>query len=284
MRKEDILNELNTELQSNIDATNSMYRGKVYILSSNSKIEGYYKTKRGAEGYIKKNKDICYYDDYLEELIYPNRALAITEIKASEIVDIETNKEIWKICFNRIKNDKFRYDTFEYVAKENLKNNSKLLDYVLGLLQDVKNNKKEYKKTDSINTKYTKEKIENNNFKIIIETEDDEETEFNNFQVAESYLISKSKNDNYYDYYDSVLITIVTNNKELMSERIFAFNYKNNLKNNGLKELLIKKIDENINYNTTCLECNDETKECVKENNKIKDILINIDKIDQMIA
>lgn len=85
--KNTILSKINTSLYEMERVSDTMYRGKCYlVVSSFGQIKSVAKTKRGAEGYIKRNSTFSYYDEYTQELCYPDANCEIVEIKENDIV------------------------------------------------------------------------------------------------------------------------------------------------------------------------------------------------------
>lgn len=95
MNKQQVLNKINNSLYELTRALDKQYRGKVFAVSNETRIDCFYKTKRGAEGYIKRNKGFSYYDEQTMEMCYPYDTLKITEIKIDELTDYD-NAELWE--------------------------------------------------------------------------------------------------------------------------------------------------------------------------------------------
>ena len=95
MNKQQVLNKINNSLYELSRALDKQYRGKVFAVSNETKIDCFYKTKRGAEGYIRRNEGFSYYDEQTMEMYYPYDTLEITEIKIDELTNYD-NAELWE--------------------------------------------------------------------------------------------------------------------------------------------------------------------------------------------
>ena len=93
MKKDQILNEINSSVYYCVNAHNAVYRGKVFAVK-NGDIK-FFKTKRGAEGYIKRQQLVVYYDEMTMEMRSCGDGAEIFEIKENELVDYKTDKKIW---------------------------------------------------------------------------------------------------------------------------------------------------------------------------------------------
>lgn len=93
MKKDQILNEINSSVYYCVNAHNAVYRGKVFAVK-NGDIK-FFKTKRGAEGYIKRQQLVVYYDEMTMEMRSCGDGAEIFEIKESELVDYKTDLGIW---------------------------------------------------------------------------------------------------------------------------------------------------------------------------------------------
>lgn len=93
--KKNVLNKINKSLYEQERILKNMYKGKTFLVVGGcGTIDKAYKTKRGAEGYINKNRDWSYYDEYSMELVYPNSNSQVVEIKKSELVGFN-NWKLW---------------------------------------------------------------------------------------------------------------------------------------------------------------------------------------------
>ena len=139
MNKKEVLKMVNRELHTNIKAWDNIYKGKVFVVAGSCRINGAFKTKRGAEGYIKRESNISYYDDYTQELIYPGVGLTIIEINENELLDYTQSKLLWYLEIKDKMGAEYLYDNIIYNAKKLLINNKDLLNYVLDAINDLKN-------------------------------------------------------------------------------------------------------------------------------------------------
>ena len=87
MNKKELLEKINGDLNALNEAYGNLYRNKVYVVVGSNSINAYYKTKRGAQGWIRKNEDYSYYDDYFMDL-----CIVMTEIMPIKF--ILTDEEI----------------------------------------------------------------------------------------------------------------------------------------------------------------------------------------------
>lgn len=161
MNKNEILKEINSNISLLKKATNTLYHNKTYVVV-NCSIESFFKTKRGAEGYIKRNKDFSYYDDYSQELIYPHKNDICVEILTSELKDIKKDKELW---YNYLRSN--LHSIMKYHMGQNILYTAKdagvskeLMDYIEETIKDIEINKS-MKVID-----FAKEQTQTNLFKI----------------------------------------------------------------------------------------------------------------------
>ena len=83
MTKDQILNEINSNVYYCAKAHEAVYRGKVFAVK-NGDIK-FFKTKRGAEGYIKRQQLVVYYDEMIMEMRSCGDGAEIFEIKENEL-------------------------------------------------------------------------------------------------------------------------------------------------------------------------------------------------------
>ena len=96
--------ELIKELKNNIHDINSLranlYHNKVFAVVGFNGLQATFKTKRGAEGYIKRKSNISYYDEMTFEMVNAGSGLHIIELLENEIPVIDI-KIVYKIiCKN----------------------------------------------------------------------------------------------------------------------------------------------------------------------------------------
>lgn len=94
MKEVNFMKVINSNVEYAIKATENSYRNKFFIVVSGDSIQSFQKTKRGAEGYIKKNT-FSYYDDYMQEMRYAGADLEIVELSSFDIIDYYNNAYIW---------------------------------------------------------------------------------------------------------------------------------------------------------------------------------------------
>lgn len=95
MKKLEVLKSINSSIYEYERAMENLYHGKTFAATGYSRIDLYFKTKRGAEGYIKRQSGVSYYDEITFEMVNCGDGLEIIEIKESEIKDIKTNIDLW---------------------------------------------------------------------------------------------------------------------------------------------------------------------------------------------
>lgn len=93
MNKQELLNKINESAYQVKEVRNLLFHEKCYVVAT-TYINGIFKTKRGAEGYIKRNSGKSYYDEYLQELVYPSAGECF-EVLESEIIEVANNKMFW---------------------------------------------------------------------------------------------------------------------------------------------------------------------------------------------
>lgn len=141
MNKKELINLINSDYSANENLQGMFYKGKSYVIAKYNRIERTFKTKRGAQGWISRNESFSYYDDYFQELIYPNRNLEVIEVLESEYKPLTENKVIWYNWLKSCLGAEYMYNTIECTAKRQLKDNQELLNYVLDSLDDMRNRK-----------------------------------------------------------------------------------------------------------------------------------------------
>lgn len=94
MKQVNFMKVINSNVDYAIKATENSYRNKFFIVVNGDRIENFSKTKRGAEGYIKKNT-FSYYDDYSQEMINAGSNLEVVELSSFDITDYYNEANIW---------------------------------------------------------------------------------------------------------------------------------------------------------------------------------------------
>ena len=133
--KNTIINKINNSLYNIERVSNSMYRNKCFIVVSGERIHNISKTKRGAEGYVKRNSS-GYYCEYSMEMVYPS--YEIIEVKQSEIVGFN-NFTLWHGELIQYLGSPWMISNIEYYIK--FVDNKELLEYIKESIEDIKNNK-----------------------------------------------------------------------------------------------------------------------------------------------
>lgn len=94
MKEVNFIKVINSNVDYAIKAIENSYRNKFFIVVNGDRIENFSKTKRGAEGYIKKNT-FSYYDDYSQEMINAGSNLEVVELSSFDIIDYYNNANVW---------------------------------------------------------------------------------------------------------------------------------------------------------------------------------------------
>lgn len=141
MKKNQILNEINSSVYYCVNAHNAVYRGKVFAVK-NGDIK-FFKTKRGAEGYIKRQQLVVYYDEMTMEMKSCGDGAEIFEIKENELVDYKTDKKIWYneiyAGWNRHYQQSWAFDNVNWNLNE-YKPCTEIIEYVETLKAEILNN------------------------------------------------------------------------------------------------------------------------------------------------
>jgi hypothetical protein len=145
MNKNETLELINNNVYTLTKAWETMYHNKTYAIIHYNKVDEFFKTKRGAEGYIKRNANFSYYDDYTHDMVTPNANNEVIEILASELINIKTNKKVW---YDYLKEN--LYNIFEYHLGENIIYTAKDANVTAELLQYIKDTIKEIEETQSM--------------------------------------------------------------------------------------------------------------------------------------
>src|SRR5690606_13113398 len=115
------------------------YHGKVFVLSDNGRyIDAFKKTKRGAEGYIKKQQSISYYDEYSMDIVTAGSGLYFVEILESEVNNPSNDVYMWYQYLRNIQGHEYLYNNAIYLA-EKLSVNDEVMNYVTTAIDDMKN-------------------------------------------------------------------------------------------------------------------------------------------------
>lgn len=94
MKRNEIIEKINNNFYELDKAKGNTYRGKVFVVATECRIKSFHKTKRGAENKVKRDEGYSYYDEYLNELVYPS-AGEVFEIKEDEL-GTYNNAQVWE--------------------------------------------------------------------------------------------------------------------------------------------------------------------------------------------
>lgn len=277
MKRIEVLKEINTDIYTNLRAKEYIYRGKTFVIGSYRRINTFYKTKRGAEGYIKRERKVSYRDEITLEKNNCGEGLEMFEIQESEIVDLNNDFNIWyqafKDCSINLNSD-YTIDKLKWFIENYLTLESKVYNYVMkqldNLRKDIEINipksENEIKNEDKeFNSDKEKNSTENNNVVVIkikgegkvkkIETNDIKKAT-ENFNER----IKEKMNDEIFSYYKTFIdiefkgVTFHTridiNNKTSLSKNIIETLKK-------YRESDLKFIKEKIEM-FTCVKDKDE--------------------------
>lgn len=107
MNIKEAIKTINSNPYSCKEALENEYHEKLFIVvdSYSNRIDRFSKTKRGAEGYIKRQQNVSYYDDYSQDMVICGSGLEVLEIPANEILDPTSDISVWynylKDCYWR---------------------------------------------------------------------------------------------------------------------------------------------------------------------------------------
>ncbi|MBE2918337.1 hypothetical protein HPK02_05395 [Anoxybacillus flavithermus] len=140
--KETALQAINSYPEYAKEALENVYRGKVFIVFQpyRNTIEKIAKTKRGAEGYIKKQQAFTYYDEYTNELVTCGSGLTVLEIDPTQIENPQTSKTLWYRFMKEYHGQTWYYDNIVKMAKQ-MNVSVDVMEYILQSVEDMKNNR-----------------------------------------------------------------------------------------------------------------------------------------------
>ena len=140
--KETALQAINSYPEYAKEALENVYRGKVFIVYHpyRNTIEKIAKTKRGAEGYIKKQQAFTYYDEYTNELVTCGSGLTVLEIDPTQIENPQTSKTLWYRFMKEYHGQTWYYDNIVKMAKQ-MNVSDDVMEYILQSVEDMKNNR-----------------------------------------------------------------------------------------------------------------------------------------------
>ena len=229
MERIEVLKEINGDINTYLKAKQNIYRGKVFAVAGSNRIDNFFKTKRGANGYIERQKNISWYDEMAFEMYSPGTSLEIIEIKESELVDITKDLNIWYQAFLSCAiHHNSHYSTLglEYYIKEHLNEGTEVYNYAVKQLENLKNDiviekpeaKEEVKENENIITLDINLNGDNNILEV-------EEVENNIINIDVEIIENKEKNG-----------------IELKFNDIPNVEIRTELKNNGFRWHRLKKV------------------------------------------
>lgn len=229
MERIEVLKEINGDINTYLKAKQNIYRGKVFAVAGSNRIDNFFKTKRGANGYIERQKNISWYDEMAFEMYSPGTSLEIIEIKESELVDITKDLNIWYQAFLSCAihhNSHYSKLGLEYYIKEHLNEGTEVYNYAVKQLENLKNDiviekpeaKEEVKENENIITLDINLNGDNNILEV-------EEVENNIINIDVEIIENKEKNG-----------------IELKFNDIPNVEIRTELKNNGFRWHRLKKV------------------------------------------
>lgn len=91
-----LVETINQSVYYNKEALKNIYRGKVFAVAlTENNIQKFFKTKRGAEGYINRQQRVSYYDDYSQSMVTCGAGLEVVEIPDTELKDLYNDPYVW---------------------------------------------------------------------------------------------------------------------------------------------------------------------------------------------
>jgi hypothetical protein len=133
-----LLNSVNSYPSYAIDALHHVYRGKVYAVGrSNGHIDRFFKTRRGAEGYVKREARFSWYDDMTGEMCNAADGLIIEEINAADILDPRVDKRVWYNHFRTIMHESYLWDNAIRIAKY-IDASDEVMEYITTTIDELK--------------------------------------------------------------------------------------------------------------------------------------------------
>lgn len=138
MNTNEVVALINSHPEYAKNALDNAYHGKVFVtVASYGRIDHYFKTRRGAEGYINKQSRVSWYDDYSHEMVTAGSGLEIVEVAADQIKDYTTDKKMWHNWFLSWLDKPHWADNIVHTAKRwNV--SSELLEWIEETAKEVK--------------------------------------------------------------------------------------------------------------------------------------------------
>lgn len=134
MQKSEFIQKLAKNALSTINALNSLYRGKTYVIFNGDIFYSFAKTKRGAEGYIRRH-EVTYYDDYTQDMV--SSEFNYIELLKSDLPNLN-DARIWydTIYANwRRQVEKSEYESIIKLAEQHTDAN--VINYLESVIDDV---------------------------------------------------------------------------------------------------------------------------------------------------
>ncbi|MED4883866.1 hypothetical protein [Bacillus smithii] len=136
-----LLSVINSDPSLAAKAFKNLYREKTYAIGRpNGHIDTFRKTKRGAEGYIKREQQGSYYDEYLQEMVSYGDGMFYEEIKEQDILNPAESLVLWFRYLRSIQGQSYLYDQALKIM-ESLSVNEEVENYVITAIDDMRNNR-----------------------------------------------------------------------------------------------------------------------------------------------
>lgn len=133
--------ELIKELKNNIHDINSLranlYHGKVFAIVGYNGLQATFKTKRGAEGYIKRKSNISYYDEMTFEMVNAGSGLQVIELLEDEIPVINIQMVYNIICTSMYDIHNYKHGALIISALETAQADENILLMAKSLIEEI---------------------------------------------------------------------------------------------------------------------------------------------------
>jgi len=255
MNKKEVLKQINSNPELANKALSNIYRDKTFAIIDNNRVDTFKKTKRGAQGYIKKQQSISYYDDYTQSMVTCGSGLKIIEIKFTEINDPQTNVKMWYEYIKELYRNGWLLDEALYLAKR-LEVSKEVMNLINDMVKEIKETRgymvrEELEETEQAE-EITEALITDQQEEVKVQTEETN----NNITDQEKAFTKEELNDptyiNLINEYAEKLTTQKTNNhkpasqwtnKESKDFQFFFSNFKQGVLDNEYPQLT-KEIRE----------------------------------------
>lgn len=198
MNKKELLEKINSNVYELEKAYNNLYHNKVYVVVDECSIVTYYKTKRGAMGWIEKHQDDSYYDEYFMDLVYPNKSCEVYEVLDNELINPSNNKMFWyKVLYNHLGNVCQGYEwTLDNVRDDAKKWNvsEDILEYINTTIDYMIENHSIIVLEEETEEKNDTEETENIKDSEVIEENNDDTTEEKENTIQVEVRFNEEKN------------------------------------------------------------------------------------------